>query len=773
MDNMYKLYSLGWKSFQQLCLTITREILGQTVEAFLDSHDGGRDGAFTGEWKVNGMEDLRGPFVIQCKFTSRANYSLKPTDLSNEIDKTKRLVERGSCRSYVLMTNAGVSGTQNLEITERLQAVGVKHVRIFGSTWINQQILENKRLRMLVPRVYGLGDLSQILDERAYAQARAILDSMRDDLAKVVVTDAYRKSAEAIDRHSFVLLIGEPASGKTTIASLLSIAALDQWGSSLLKPDNPSEVATHWNPDEPSQFFWLDDAFGVTQYEEALVSRWNHALPRIQPMLRRGAKIVMTSRDYIYNRARDHLKDSAFPLLNESQVVIDVRELSTQEKEQILYNHVKLGDQPRSFRSKIKPHLQDIANHPRFIPEIARRLGDTNFTKDLLIDASSISHFVERREQILQEIIRGLDNDSRAALALIHIRNGGLESPIGRQPSDEVAVKRLGSSIGGCICALNSLKDSLTRLSSASGELVWQFSHPTIGDAFAATLAQNREHLEIFLQGSEPERLIGEVTCGEVGIENAVVVPKSLFPQIIEKLLGLRRSKPSKSASLSVFGARRALHGFLSYRCSREFLSLYLEHDLELLYEVSHPGLYLDSGQEVRLATRLHEIGLLPNEQRKAFVESVSDYALQGEDASAFSDEGIRSLFTDNEYDELVDRLQVELLPRLKDVREEWEFNYSSGDLPEEYMQPLLDLLSSLLKEFGEDQDMAESINHEIGLTYNWIAEEDIDELDRSPRQLGNIESTGGPESTRSIFDDIDANKQSETERSLTAPYDT
>ena len=34
---MYDLYSLGWHSFQQLCLTVTREILGQTVESFLDT----------------------------------------------------------------------------------------------------------------------------------------------------------------------------------------------------------------------------------------------------------------------------------------------------------------------------------------------------------------------------------------------------------------------------------------------------------------------------------------------------------------------------------------------------------------------------------------------------------------------------------------------------------------------------------------------------------------------------------------------------------------
>ena len=63
---------------------------------------------------------------------------------------------------------------------------------------IEDQIKESTKLRMLVPRVYGLGDLSQILDERAYAQARAVLESLREDLAKVVITDSYRKAVRAL-----------------------------------------------------------------------------------------------------------------------------------------------------------------------------------------------------------------------------------------------------------------------------------------------------------------------------------------------------------------------------------------------------------------------------------------------------------------------------------------------------------------------------------------------------------------------------------------------
>jgi hypothetical protein len=64
------------------------------------------------------------------------------------------------------------------------EGAGVKGFRCFESNWINQQIRDNKRLRMLVPRVYGLGDLSEILDERAYTQASALLNSMREDLSK-------------------------------------------------------------------------------------------------------------------------------------------------------------------------------------------------------------------------------------------------------------------------------------------------------------------------------------------------------------------------------------------------------------------------------------------------------------------------------------------------------------------------------------------------------------------------------------------------------------
>lgn len=228
---------------------------------------------------------------------------------------------------------------------------------------------------MLVHRVYGLGDLSQILDERAYAQAVEVLSALGDDLGKFVITDAYQKSAKALVEHGFVLLLGEPACGKSTIAAALAVGALDEWGCSTIKVRDADDFVRDSNPNEPKQFFWVDDAFGATQIDWQSAVGWNRAFPHVQAAIRRGAKVVFTSCDYIYRSAKSVLKQSALPVIQESQVVTRVEQLSKDEKEQILYNHIRLGTQSTEFKSSVKSFLPVVPAHQRFSPEIARRLG--------------------------------------------------------------------------------------------------------------------------------------------------------------------------------------------------------------------------------------------------------------------------------------------------------------------------------------------------------------------------------------------------------------
>src|SRR6266550_4427135 len=104
----FELQSLGWKAFQDLCSTIVSEVLGQTVQVFLPSNDGGRDGAFRGVWTPSKGESLTGTFTVQCKF-SRDESPLTLSVLNDELEKAKRLADKGYASNYILITNHRLS----------------------------------------------------------------------------------------------------------------------------------------------------------------------------------------------------------------------------------------------------------------------------------------------------------------------------------------------------------------------------------------------------------------------------------------------------------------------------------------------------------------------------------------------------------------------------------------------------------------------------------------------------------------------------------------
>jgi hypothetical protein len=268
---------------------------------------------------------MYGSFVAQCKFTNKAGAVLHAGDLNDELTKARRLAKRGLAQNYLLLTNASLRGPVEDELRSRfLRIRGIKQFAAFGGEWIAQQIRENQRLRTLVPRLYGLGDLTEILDDRVYEQAKEILSWLGDELEKFVVTDSHHRSVQALRDKGFVFLLGDPGSGKSTIAAALALAAADTWRSRVIKVRHADDFTEHWNPREPNQFFWMDDAFGQRQYERERALEWNHALPHLSAALRRGARAIFTSRSYIYQAAVEDLKESIFPLLKESRVVIEV-----------------------------------------------------------------------------------------------------------------------------------------------------------------------------------------------------------------------------------------------------------------------------------------------------------------------------------------------------------------------------------------------------------------------------------------------------------------
>ncbi|MGL4766952.1 MAG: hypothetical protein ACRCV6_02530 [Formosimonas sp.] len=755
----YQLHTIGWKSFQDLCLTIIGEIRKQSIQAFNPVHDGGRDGAFHGKWTTQTNESISGSCTIQCKFSSKADNNLKETDLNEELDKAKRLAEQGLANIYLLYTNLSVTGTVEEKLRENFLAIeGLNHFEVHGKESITRTIQDKAQLRRLVPRVYGLGDLSQILDERAYEQASSILSTLSHDLSKFVKTSAYLQSAQALHDKHFVLLLGEPACGKTTIAATLALGAIDCYSHHVINIDEPSEIKKHWNPNEPKQLFWIDDAFGSTQLDSQKLEAWNQAMKTVNAAIDKGAKFILTSRDYIFKSAQSGLKTSACPVFNDSKVHVKVEEIELHEKEQVLYNHVKFGTQSKDFKTKIKPFLSQMAKRSSFTPELARRLGDKLFTKELQVDETSLNRFFDEPMQFLKEVISSLDTHAKSAIALIFMRGGRLESPIGFTELDKAAISTMGGEPPKLPNALNSLKDSLIAQEWTDGQTYWKYKHPTVRDAFSSIVAENSEYLDVYLTGTPIEQIMKEVSCG-VEVDGAkIVVPVSRYEKIIDKINFPYGSSLMQNPldDLLFFFKKEPLNNFLAKRCDKFFLKQMLVFNSQYLDNLNISSYW---GSDFAVLAQLKNFELLPEANRLKAVQQISDLAIMAPDAD-FLEGKVRDFLSEGDVLLILERVKNELLPNLNDVIDELKLNYDPADSPDSHFYYLLESLENYQNHIDDEsskiilQEAINNVNHLINTLNDDYARREKDESFFSESENSN---TSNSMMARSIFDDVDA----------------
>lgn len=754
---VFDLHKLGWKAFEDLIACVSKEILGQTFQIFSEGADGGRDGAFHGKWDSNKNDSLSGNFTIQCKHTGKTGKTLSSSIIEDELIKISRLTADGLCDVYLLFTNYNLPAEVAASLENAFEKAGAKHAKVFGAEWINNCIASHPTLRRLVPRLYGLGDLTQIVTHQAYTQARGVLDSLATELACFVPTEAYRQCAHALKEYGFVILIGEPASGKTTIANLMALSAADEWDLQTLILNSPTDFDRLWDPDEPKQFFWVDDAFGSNQYDPQRVQEWNQRLSKLNVAIKQGARAVFTSRSYIFNSAKDDLNIQKFELFNESRVVIEVEKLSEIEKSMILYNHLKFGLQPKNFLTRVIPHLPMAVTTAKFLPEIARRFANPKFTSNLNTNEAEVKNFFVNPVGVMEEIIKGLASAEKAAIALIFVNGGSLSIPL---PEDEKALKTITamrSNIGDVKAALLALQDSLLRLAKTENNSSWQFHHPTIRDAFASFIGNNPEQLEIYLSGVTKERLISEVSCGNMNVEGVkIIIPATFFDAVLT-IIRADHTNDLEAIDDSVLS-------FLANKCSAEFLKKYFSSNSssQLARKIKSPSSY---DAALKLITKLNKINLLSDETRRTAIERIR--RLADVDYWPGFAEGILigELITEAENTELLSAQKDIIFSNQDEIISEIVDNFGSNEDPEDAFFFVRRLVQKFFEESEQrypstQYDVKESLaaqrfihaieNSILELKAKQSETEDYDSLDAEDTYAG------AAPLGRSIFDDLD-----------------
>ncbi len=744
----FALHTIGWQAFQDLVASIAEVNFARPVTRVAKVADHGRDGSFAGVPDEPLAATDKRETTIQCKHFSSATSKLTVASLKQELESVRKLAASGKAAGYMLVTNASVTEGDRLPIVEALRDCGVSRPYVFGREWVIAKILEHPRVRALVPRVYGLGDLGWINDERAKEQAQAILDTMGDDLRCYVPTKAHRDAVKALDEHRFVMLLGDPAVGKSTIAAALCVAATDEDGCEVFYVRSPEEFISSWDPTTENRLFWIDDAFGSIQYAPSLMEKWNKVFLTMKAAVRHSNRFVLTSRTYIWRQARTDLKTQVFPPLERGHVVVDVEKLTIPEKQRILYNHLKFGDQSKKFLACCKPFLDAVVNSEEFRPEIARRLGNPVFTEGLELTEQGIARFFAEPENFLRETIANLALPFRAGIGLIFVNAGRLPTPIVRDDAAGMVCDLFGVDVSAISNALISMKGSFVVRVDEGEQSYWTYKHPTIADAFAAHIGKNDELIELYVRGAKLPQMMREAVCGAISVKGAkVVVPAALYDTLLERF--------STAKGL----AADDLNRFLLRRCSDAFLKRFVGRFPKYCEKRRAPRYDATADNWVLLMLRLSQLGCLSDAARVAVIEQLEsqieydanpDFLVGRADFEAF--------LTEEERERMLD-IARSVLGNISSLIDDHASDYSQNHDwdPDDWFDDLLSCVRSLGELFPDDSTVEAAITSAEKRVESKIEElkegrEEEPEPDDYRHAAGSAATSG---SGRSIFDDL------------------
>lgn len=753
------LHTIGWRAFQDLCSQVCEVTLKRPVEIFREAKDGGQDAVFLipgdgGEAATIG--------TIQVKHSSEAKKALRLSDINAEIEHVQQLVADGQADTYIFISNMSVDAPVALAIRNRLRSVGVRKPHVLGLQYVVRAVRSSARLRALVPQVYGLGDLTAILDERITQQSRALLEHWIPKLKSYVPTLAHREAVNAISNHGFVLLLGNPSSGKSAIGAILSTIASENPDSTVLLLTSPRDFEQGWNPNDPGRFFWIDDAFGSNVVREDYIQDWTSAFQKVRAAIAHGNRFLLTSRKHIYEAAKRRLGQRSLAELIDGRAVVDVGALTQTEKAQILYNHINYGNQSQSWKTSVKPHLHAVASVQEFLPGIAERLGDPNFTKGLAPREASLVKFMKEPREHLVDTINALYETLSAALTLVYVNRGVFNM----ESADDLACDTVSELTGiprrQIFNAFDELKGSFLKTSGSGAETIWSFAHPTIADALTEILREKPLMMGALLRGATIETILTGFMCEGAGaIPDALSVPASLNETLVVRLAEV----PDE------FEANWSLFSFLSWRASDAVVKSMVALKPEILERKTWVTDRVSASPKLTAQARAHRLGLLTDDLRETSAKILESAAIDELDLSFFDHEELLSVIPPDRLVQLGIKLRTLKLPYIGDYIVEVTDKADIDEDPETHFEKIIDAMNRIedVAIDGEGQALIE----EARLTIKASVEDLIDRKERRDRENDEAETDWThllavtpklPTSSalrsdprvRSIFDDVD-----------------
>ena len=365
---MYNYANLNDAEFESLCRDIMSRKLGVPLRRFGPGKDGGVD--LTDDVHTRNI-------IVQVKHYKLSTVENLVRSLKGELSKVERLKPG----KYYICCSRELSVNNIDELFQHFREYMASDKHILTILEIDD-FLKQPENRDIVKKHFKLwlddsGILEELHNDQIFVDCEAFLDDAESLQKRFVKTKAFDLARKALEKNHPLCIIGDPGVGKS-ITSKMLVLYFASLGYRVRYTSNVSDLgalkASLRRDPEAKEVIVLDDCFGQA-YFEMRASQSSELVALLKYVKNhKNKRLILNSRVTIFQEARQRQRELMRCLEDQELKVqlLDINNLSEEEKARILYNHMYFSRLPDAYFEEIRKEgrYRKIISHRNFNPRI-------------------------------------------------------------------------------------------------------------------------------------------------------------------------------------------------------------------------------------------------------------------------------------------------------------------------------------------------------------------------------------------------------------------
>jgi hypothetical protein len=369
---------------------VVRDLIQAELEIRLESFTSGPDKGIDFRHVPSGVAGI----VVQAKRYAASEHRRLFRELRDvELPKIRRL----NPDRYILATSVPLTPSRKDDLVDALRPYVLTPEEIFGRDDLNNLLGRHTDIEQAHFKLWltSTAVLTAVLHNEIYVRSLSVREELPHRLRVYVQNKSFPEAMRTLDEHHAVVIAGVPGIGKSMLAEMIVVAHIADGYEAIVVSEDIAEAQRVYKPDR-KQIFYYDDFLGQTSFVEKLPSKNESA--RLLSFMRQLARapdkrLVMTTREYILAQAA--LRDERMERLDTMQkVVIDLKDYTTIDRAQILYNHLY-------FSNLSTAAVDSVASGRRYFGIIQHR----NYSPRLIESVTGLARTRRRDDETFADFV--------------------------------------------------------------------------------------------------------------------------------------------------------------------------------------------------------------------------------------------------------------------------------------------------------------------------------------------------------------------------------